>query len=283
MLVEIILAIIQGLLEWLPISSSGQVMIVSIGLFGLSPEEAFSLAIWLHLGTTFAVLIKFRKDFIKIVKSLFPKKYKKEKADENKRNWLIIATIGTAFTALPLYFLFKVLIEGFLPIQGDIITLIIAGLLIVTGIILLKIKKDFGNNTIEDASEDDVYKDGFIAGLIQGIAILPGISRSGITASAILLEDYEQDNALKLCFLMSVPVVFASIAVDVLFGDNSVFGVLDLPTICVATLVSFIVGYLSIELLIRLAKKVEFGYFCLIYGIIAFAIIIPFLVIPIPS
>ena len=275
-----VIALLQGLFEWLPISSSGQVMIVSMNVFGLSAEEAFSLAIWLHLGTTFAVIVKFRVDFIKMIKSVLPKKFEVDKVDENKRNWIIIATIGTAFTALPLYFLFKVLIEGFLPVQGDIITLIIAGFLIATGILLLKVKKDFGNNTIKDASEDDVYKDSFIAGLIQGISILPGISRSGVTTSTILLEDYKQDNALKLSFLMSVPVAFASIAVDAFFGDSSVFGVLDPITICIATLVSFIVGYCSMEILIRLAQKIEFGYFCLIYGIIAFAIIVPFLLIP---
>jgi undecaprenyl-diphosphatase len=277
MIEYIILAIIQGLLEWLPVSSSGQVMIVSMNVFGLTPEKAFSLAIWLHLGTTFAVIFKFRKDFINIFKSFLPNKFTVEKEDENKRNWLIIATIGTAFTALPLYFIFK---EALLPIQGDIITLMIAGLLIATGIILLKTRKDFGNNSIKDASEDDIYKDGFIAGLIQGVAILPGISRSGITTSAILLEDYEQDSALKLCFLMSVPVALASIAVDILFGNGSVIGTLDFITIGVVTIVSFIVGYLTIELLIRLAQKIEFGYFCLLYGIIAFAVIIPFLLVP---
>jgi len=279
MIEYIIIAILQGLFEWLPISSSGQVMIVSMNVFGLSAEQAFSLAIWLHLGTTFAVLIKFRKDFIKIIKAFIPNKFEVQNSDKNKRDWLIIATIGTAFTALPLYFLFKVLIEGFLPVQGDIITLIIAGLLIATGIILLKVKKDFGNKNLEEATEDEVYKDGFIAGLMQGISILPGISRSGITTSTILLEDYEQDNALKISFLMSVPVAFASIAVDALFGNGSIFGTLAPITIVVATLVSFIVGYLSMELLIRIAQKVEFGYFCLIYGVIAFVIIIPFMLI----
>ncbi len=277
----IILAILQGLFEWLPISSSGQTMIVAVNGFGISAEQAFSLAIWLHLGTTFAVLFKFRNDYIMIVKSFLPKRFEINKIDEKKRNWLIIATIGTAFTALPLYFLFRVLIEGFLPIQGDVITLFIAGFLIITGLVLLKTKKKFGSNTIEDASQDDIYKDSFISGLIQGVSILPGISRSGLTTSAILLEDYEQNSALKLSFLMSVPVALASIAVDILFGEGSVFGSLDIITILVATVVSFIVGYLTMELLLRMAKKIEFGYFCLVYGIIAFAIIIPFLLIPV--
>ncbi len=284
MIEYIILAVLQGLVEFLPISSSGQTMIFAINVYGISPEEAFSLAIFLHLGTLFAVIVRYRRDFIKIGKACLPNKFRVDDIDRKKRNWLIIATIATAITALPLYFIFKFLIiHGFTAFEGDIITLIIAGLLLVTGIILLKTKKDFGRNTLEDVSESDLQKDSFLSGLIQGVAILPGISRSGITVSAILLEDYEQEDALKLSFLMSVPAVLASIAVDIVFGEGSVFGTLDLFTIIVITAVSFVVGYLTMEVLLKLAQKVEFGYFCIIYGIIAFAIIIPFLFIPMSS
>jgi len=280
MIEYIILAILQGLFEWLPISSSGQVMIVSMNVFGLTPEEAFSLAIWLHLGTTMAVLIKFRKDFINIGKSFLPNIFDVEEIDIKKRNWLIFATIGSAITALPLYFLFKILIaDGFTAVQGDIITLLIAGLLLITGIILLKTRKNYGNKNIEEISKGDLQRDSFISGLVQGISILPGISRSGVTTSAILLEDYEQDSALKLSFLMSVPVAFASIGVDIIFGEGSVFGLLDPITIITTVLVSFMVGYLSIEVLLKLADKVEFGYFCIIFAAIAFVVIIPFMII----
>ncbi len=277
MIEYIIIAILQGLFEWLPISSSGQVMIVSMNLYGISPVNAFSLAIWLHLGTTLAVLVKFRKEFLGVVKSFLPEKFEVTEIDKNNRNWLIIATIGTAFTAVPLYLLMKSILEDtYSPIQGDIITLIIAGLLIVTGVILLKRRKDSGTKRIDNLSEDDLYKDGFITGLAQGVSILPGISRSGITVSALLIEDYEQGNSLKLSFLMSVPVAIAAIGLDFISGDA--MG-LDLTTILVATSVSFIVGYLSMEILLKLAEKIEFGYFCLIYGVIAFCIIIPFLLL----
>lgn len=282
-----LLALLQGLFEWLPISSSGQVMIVAINILGIPPEEAFSLAIWLHLGTTLAVLIKFRTDFKNIIKAFFPKFFEVNDTNIKNRNWLIIATIGTVIIALPLYFLFKIFLVGeFTALQGDIITLIICGLLILTGVLLLRIKKlygnkGFGDNTIESVSKGDVSKDSFLAGLIQGIAILPGISRSGVTVSSILFEKYDQDNALKLSFLMSVPVSIGLIIVDIIFGEGSVFGFIDPITIILITLITFIVGYLSIEVLLKIAQKVEFGYFCIIYGIIAFAIITPFLIISI--
>ncbi len=280
MIEYIIIAILQGLFEWIPISSSGQVMIFSTTLFNITPEEAFSLAIWLHLGTALAVIFKFRVDFISILESFMPKTNNIDDIDIKKRNWLIYATIGTAITAIPLYFLFKVLIiANFTAFQGDIITLVISGLLIVTGVILLKVKKTFGDNAITDISKDQIIKDSFLSGLTQGVSILPGISRSGVTVSTIIYEKYNQENALKLSFLMSVPVVFASIGVDIIFGEGSVFGTLDILTIFLITLISFVVGYFSIEILLKIANKIEFGYFCVLYGIITYAIVLPILII----
>ncbi len=278
MIEYIIIAILQGLFEWLPISSSGQVMMVSINFFGIPPEKAFSLSIWVHLGTAIAVLIKLRKDYIQIIKSIILRKFEVDESDVKKRNWLICATIGTAITAIPLYLLFKfVIIEGFTATQGDVLTLVISGLLIVTGIVLLTFRRKFGKKTINTVSDRELIKDSSIAGLIQGIAILPGISRSGFTVSTILFEKYDQDQSLKLSFLMSVPVVLASIGMDIIFGEGSVFGTIDIFTILIITVVSFIVGYLSMELLLRIAQKINFSYFCILYGVLAFVIILPFM------
>jgi len=278
MIEYIIIAILQGLFEWLPISSSGQVMMISINFFGIPPEKAFSLSIWVHLGTAIAVLIKLRKDYIQIIKSIIPRKFEVDESDIKKRNWLICATIGTAITAIPLYLLFKfVIIEGFTATQGDVLTLVISGLLIVTGIVLLTFRRKFGKKTINTVSDRELIKDSSIAGLIQGIAILPGISRSGFTVSTILFEKYDQDQSLKLSFLMSVPVVLASIGMDIIFGEGSVFGTIDIFTILIITAVSFIVGYLSMELLLRIAQKINFSYFCILYGVLAFVIILPFM------
>ncbi len=272
----IILSILQGLTEWLPISSSGQVMIFSINVFGIPPDQAFSLAIWLHLGTTIAVLLKFRTDYIKIIQSFLPNIFEVEDIDIKKRNWVIFATIGTAITALPLYFLIK---DSFSAFQGDLITLIISGFLIITGIILLKMRKDYGKNAINDIEDQKIFKHSFLTGLIQGCSILPGISRSGVTVSTILGEKYEHSSALKLSFLMSVPVAIASIGIDIIFGEGSILGTLDPIIIILSTLISFGVGYLTIEFLIRVAQKIQFGYFCILYGIISIIIIIPILLI----
>jgi undecaprenyl-diphosphatase len=276
MIEYIIIAIIQGLVEWLPISSSGQVFLVATNFLNIDPDQAFSLSIWLHFGTMLAVLLKFRKDYFNILKSLFPRRFNSEEIDIKKRNWLIIATIGTGITAIPLYFIFKfVIIEGFSAESGDILTLIIAGFLIITGIVLIKFKKKYGNKDLVNVSKEVLRKDSLISGLVQGISILPGISRSGFSVSSILFERYKQEKALILSFIMSVPVIIASIGVDILFGGGSVFGSLDLITIIVMTIISFLVGYLTINLLLKIASKVGFGYFCIVYGLVAFLIIVP--------
>ncbi|MBD3194745.1 MAG: hypothetical protein GF317_06805 [Candidatus Lokiarchaeota archaeon] len=281
MIEYIIIAILQGLFEWLPISSSGQVFIVATNIFGISAQEAYSLAIWLHLGTTLAVLVKFHKEYIIVLKSLLPQKFILDDKDIKLRNWIIIATLGTAITGIPLYIFFKfIVISDFTAIQGDVITLLVCGLLIITGIILLARKNIYGEKTIEVLSDDLFQSDSFLTGLAQGVSILPGISRSGITVSAILLENYEQDHALRLSFLISVPVAFASIGVDIIFGSGSVLGILNPLVIIVTTLISFLIGFLTMEILLRFAKKIEFGYFCVFYGIIAYIIIIPAFFIP---
>ena len=79
---------------------------------------------------------------------------------------------------------------------------------------------------------------------------------------------------------MSVPVVIASIIVDIIFSEGSIFGIINPLFIFIVTLTSFLVGYLSIEFLLRIAQKISFGYFCILYGVIAYLIIIPFMAIP---
>lgn len=280
MIEYIIIAIFQGLFEWLPISSSGQTMIISINLFNISAENAFSLAIWLHFGTTLAVLLKFKKEFIRLFKTLLHNDLEVNIADVKKRNWLIYATIGTGVTAVPIYFIIKIIfLDAFTAFQGDILTLFISGFLILTGLILIKTRRIYGTNKINEVSKSNIKRDSFLSGLVQGVSILPGISRSGVTTSTILLQKYKQNDALTLSFLMSVPVAIASIAVDILFGKGSVFSTLGVATIIVVTFVSFIIGYLTIDLLLRIANKLNFGYFCVLYGVLAYVFILPFLII----
>ena len=148
----------------------------------------------------------------------------------------------------------------------------VGAMLLVTAALLMM------SSFIRSGSRKVSYLDSIVIGIAQALAVLPGISRSGFTVSTILFEKYEQDQSLKFSFLMSVPVVLASIGIDIIFGEGSVLGTIDILTILVVTAISFIVGYLSMEVLLKIAQKINFSYFCILYGVISFTIIVPFMI-----
>lgn len=237
----ILLGTLQGITEWLPISSEGQSMLVMIGWLNISPQEAFSCSIFLHLGTMFAVLIRFKDEFIHALKN----------TGSQMTRILIISTICTAITGIPLYLLFR---EGF---QGGMpATLLIGALLILTGL-LLRLKGS-GARSIQDMNALDMV----ILGLAQGFSILPGVSRSGTTLTVLLMRNLKQDDSLAISFMISVPAVMGALILDHSLGQ------MYLASAFLALLASFGAGYLTMDLLIAYAKKVNFSGFCITMGLL---------------
>ena len=231
-LIAVVYGFLQGLLEWLPISSQGNI----IGLFsfiGSTPADALKLAIFLHAGTMFAAIIYFRKELVEILKW-------KDKEKKELGKFVFIATVSTAITGIPMYlFLDNVLSYGI-----SAVLLLLALMLIITGILQLKkIHKTDGKLNKRNA---------IFAGLAQGFSILPGISRSGITTSTLIFRGFDAEKSFKLSFLMSIPAVFFA---QILFGITKGF-VIDSSTI-LALIVAFIVGLASINILFRIVKKVK--------------------------
>ncbi|MDD1760413.1 MAG: hypothetical protein LUQ44_07390, partial [Methanothrix sp.] len=173
----ILLGTLQGIAEWLPISSEGQTMLLMMGWLEIPPEAAFSYAILLHLGTMTAVLFRFWNEFISALKNIRSQMTK----------ILIISTICTGVTGIPLYFLFR---EGFRG--GGQATLLIGVLLVLTGLLLRF--KGTGARSIQDLKNSDMI----ILGLAQGFSILPGVSRSGTTLTVLLMRNLKQDEALVI-------------------------------------------------------------------------------------
>lgn len=239
----IILGIIQGITEWLPISSSGQGMLTMLMFFGVSAKEAFSIAIYLHFGTLLAVLVYLRQEIIDIFKV------------ENKKilQFLIISTIFTGLVGLPLY---KFLSDAFGEFSGGIFTILIGILLIITGIILHQSKE-----TSKEARDIEL-KDMVLAGCAQGITILPGISRSGITVAALLWLKFNQQTALKLSFLMSIPAVLGALAIESLNSTITPFS----QEVAAGIIFAFIFGILTMHLLLKIAQKLNFANFCIFLG-----------------
>ena len=256
LLEAIVLGALQGIAEWLPISSSGQVMLSLVNFLQESPEAAFSLAIILHLGTLLAVAVKYREELARLLLNLSWK--------DPLLRFLIISTIITGVVGIPLYFALKGL---FSYAQGDLANGIVGALLIVTGIALYVSRGKLGNKEMKGIG----YLETGIAGAAQGIAILPGISRSGVTVAAMLLSGVRQELALKLSFLMSIPAVLGALALDYASGDIASAG-FGLGEMALGVLAAFIFGYLTIDILLGIAHKVRFDIFCILFGLIALSV-----------
>lgn len=236
-----VLGILQGITEWLPISSEGQGMIAMINWLGIPPADAFSFSIFLHLGTMMAVLIRFRHEFRGIVREI----------DSKLTRTVVVSTFFTGVTGIPFYLLFKESFTG-----GKQSTVLIGLLLVLTGL-LLRFRR-----TASRGTKDMTLLDMIVLGLVQGFSILPGVSRSGTTLTVLLMRGIRQEDALMISFIISVPAVLGAIVLD---GS---IGALPLLTAAAMLVSSFIVGYLTMDLMIRFAEDVSFSRFCMALGLL---------------
>lgn len=256
-LIQILLGAIQGITEWLPISSSGVVTLINSNFLGISDiGQLLHIALFLHLGTFFAALIYFRKEVLHLFKTLSQYKYQDD-ASKKTLKFLITATIISGIIGLSILKLLTSF-EGYLEITGKTITFAIAILLLITGIIQIKIK----NRGLKKERELE-NKDGIILGLAQGVSSLPGISRSGITISTLLLKNFDDTTALRLSFLMSLPIVL----VGNIFLNLNDFAQITSVSIY-GLLASFIFGLLTISGLMKISRKINFGWFALIFALV---------------
>ncbi len=269
----VILGIVQGLSEFLPISSSAHLVIASnlykvfVGddLSNNSPEEIF-LDIMLHLGTLIAVLIFFRKDILNIFKAIFnglkTKDYKNE--DCKTGLYIILGTIVTVLIAFPLHHVAEELV--FDPVKVGI-------LLIFTGIFLLS--SEFYSKRIETKSENMDLKTSIIIAAAQGLAALPGFSRSGLTIASGLFSKKTRFASAKYSFLLSIPIILgASMFYPLLKINVNELAQFNWTAIIIGTICSAFVGYICIKYFLKFVSKYSlgfFGYYCIIIGILTSA------------
>jgi len=248
----IILGIVQGLTEFLPISSTGHLTLAGKFMNLISedhPEQWTAFIAVIQLGTMLAVLVYFWKDLINIIRDfvhdniLKPVKYSEQKIN-SKLGWLIIiGTIPVVIIGLA----FKDAIEGALTKNLYVISgsLIVLALILALAEKVAKFRKDVDNITIFDS---------IIIGIAQAISLIPGSSRSGTTITAGLFVGLKREAAARFSFLLSVPAVLASGALQLYealkFIDQSMA-----VNIIVATIVSGISGYIAIDFLLKYLRK----------------------------
>jgi len=197
MMESITLGVVQGIAEWLPISSEGIIVLLKTNLFkgDLNLSNLISYALFLHLGTFLAALVYFRKEAIKLFLNFL--NYRKTE-EKNKRiiNFYILATIVSGIVGLVILRIL-IFIENEISLGGKGLTLLIGLALLVTAFLQFKKK---GNKYYKEEF-DLKTADGIILGFLQGLAIIPGLSRSGLTVSGFLLRKFDDSVALKLSLL----------------------------------------------------------------------------------
>ena len=266
---SILMGIVQGLSEFLPISSSAHLVFTSnfykvfrgIEIVQESNQEVF-LDIMLHLGTLIAVLIFFRKEIWQILKALYFGLKNKDYSSKDFKTgiYIILGTVITVLIAFPMNEVAEFLV--FKPA-------IVGGLLIVTGILLLFSEfwaKRHGKNA------DVTLKRSILIAIAQGLAALPGFSRSGLTIATGLLTGSDRTTAAKYSFLLSIPIILgASMVYPLVKLDFAEVVTYNWTAIIAGTIVSGIVGYLCIKYFLKFVSKFSlsiFGYYCLIMGLV---------------
>lgn len=253
---SIILGIIQGLTEFLPVSSSGHIELGK-AVLGIDLEDNILYTIVLHVATALSTVVVFRKDILEIFKDLLALKWNE---GTKLSLYIVISMIPAAIIGL----LFEEQIDNYFYGKITFVGL----MLLITAALLLFADK--AKNTRKDISP----KIAFWVGIAQAIAILPGISRSGATISTTVLLNVSKEKAARFSFLMVLPLIFGKILNDLRNPETLQSIEVMQGQMAVGFIAAFISGLLACTLMINLVKKSKLRYFsiyCLIVGIIAIA------------
>ncbi len=254
-LYAIILGIIQGLTEFLPVSSSGHIEIANYIMGSqYSGEDNMLLTVILHFATALSTIVVFRKDIWEIIQGILQKKGTEERAFAAK---IILSMIPAVFVGL----VFEDAIESLFT--GNI--LLVGAMLLITAVLLYMADKKLVNN------QSVAWGQSLVIGVAQAIAILPGISRSGATIATSVLLGVDRVKAARFSFLMVVPLIFGKMMKDLLDGDV-MSSQIEVTSLVLGFMAAFVTGILACTWMINLVKKSNlkyFAFYCMIVGLFA--------------
>jgi len=256
LVVAVLAGVVQGIVEWLPISSTGNVSLF-LTVMGVSPEIAVQLALFLQVGTTLSAAVYYRETIREAVAAA--PGWRPEGAFTGPNadtTFVVVACAMTGLIGIPLYVLF---IDLASELTGGLFVAVIGVLLVLTGL-LQRATEAIGLGEKEHPN----LLDAVLVGAIQGLSILPGVSRSGTTASVLLFRGHAGPSAFRLSFLLSIPAGLGAGVLIVLDTGG-------VPTntgaeAVLALLTSAVVGYVVIDALMRIVHRVEFWVVCLGLG-----------------
>ena len=263
--------VLQGLTEFLPVSSSGHLSLFQ-HFFGISGESALFFTVMLHLGTLAAVVAAYYKtlwlmikEFFGMIGDIFTGKFSYKQANEERK--MVIMMIIALLPLLVLY-----LAKDFFSSLAEDSDIMVEGVcFLFTGSLLFIADKSIkGKKTVVDMK----MRDGLTIGAFQGIAMLPGVSRSGSTVSAGLLCGLSREKAVEFSFILGVPTILAASAVE--FREAYQAGIeIELIPIVIGVVTSAVVGFFAIKLISWLVKTNKFGifaYYALVLGTVVIVI-----------
>ena len=276
------MGVIQGLTEFLPVSSSGHLAIIK-GLFGMETEGSILFDVLLHFATLVAICVVFYKDVLKIVIEFFGmcrdiclNIAALGKSLSGGRDPQYVRVINSQYRKFVLLLIISTIPTGILGVLMKDIVEFSSGNLLVTGICLLctgliLAGSDFladGDKKLKEAGNADA----FAIGVAQGIATLPGLSRSGTTITAGLLCGFDRKFAAKYSFIMSIPAVLGAVVLELSdIANESVTGS-DVGCYIVGMIVACVIGFFALKLLLNLVVSRYFKYFayyCALIGLVS--------------
>ncbi len=264
MLEYAILGAIQGIVDWLPVSSEGAVVLAYMFLFpdGAGLGEMIRVALFLHIGSLLAVVVYFRKELFKLLSLLWNYR-QSSREDQALFNFLIISSVVTGILGYAIFHFIDTSQQMAL-LTGSAIMLGIGALLLFTSWLQFRAKRASEQKKERGKGELSFF-DSLLLGVIQALAVLPGLSRSGSTISVLLLRKINESDALKVSFFMSLPVIIGGNIIlnwqEFVWGSEKLIGLL----------VAFLVGLATIHLLLKVAEKLSFAWFTLFFGLLTIA------------
>ena len=251
-LIAFILGFVQGLTEFLPVSSSGHLEIVkSIFSTDFSAKESMLMTVVLHFATALSTICIFRKDIIQILIGLFSK-------EETTQRVFSLKIIISMIPAVIIGVLWEEIIENLFNGQ-----LILVGIMLIITALLL-----FLADRSKPTNKEVSFKNSFFIGIAQAIAILPGISRSGATIATSVLLGIDKESAAKFSFLMVVPLIFGKMFKDIIDGALLVEQI-NFLSLLIGFLAAFSTGLLACKWMIKLVKRSQLKYFSIYCTIVA--------------
>ncbi len=256
----IILGLTQGVTEWVPISSKTQDTLVYLKFLGGSQAQVVPVLLYLHIGTVLAALLYFRKEIAAMLTSIIQKPTDVGSHFRSKPGFLFTSLLFTGVVGIPLLLLEKQLFPNL--DWGLLLALMGAGL-VVTGFLLLS-QKGVQKRDMKEVN----WTDGVLTGILQGLSILPGVSRAGTSTTGLIWRGFDSESSFHLSFLLSIPTVVLAELVFYVGGAVTSFPVLDGLLLALS---SFIFGYLALDALLRFVKKVNLAYVAFALGLIMIA------------